>query len=197
MIQVLRGHTYAIGMQARAVDVRSDIQRSATALGYAVPDGYIGAGYAAAGWNPVVIYPEREAPIQNPGQRADWIAIAGRTGGDFQIQGYAGEITALSVFGPWVLWVIDLGGAPVARSLVADPAPDSPTWRAVEADAAPAAPPAARPSMGGGFAGVILGGIAGAVLGAQSTRHPVALGVGGAIAGALVGGTLGGAIGAQ
>jgi hypothetical protein len=134
-----QGHTYAIGLSQRAN--LAEAANTARAQGWSLPPAYLAGPIFYGGWSPVVYYAVQASPVAPPPDVAwltQWIAIAYRSGQSATVQGYAGEVSALSPFGPELTFVQDLNAPPsVVRSLVADPAPGSPSW---EATAAPAEP---------------------------------------------------------
>lgn len=107
MIQVLRGHLYAIGVGAREVRIGTPLDIAIAQQGSGEPDARRLAQLVGAGWSPVMVYSGRTAPVPQP-QWTPFVVLAARVGGDFKIQDYAGEVTPLSVFAD-PRWVKDLG----------------------------------------------------------------------------------------
>jgi hypothetical protein len=123
-----------------------------------------------------------------------WIAIAYRSGQSATVQGYAGEVSPLSVFGPELTFVLDVNAPPsVVRSLVAAPAPGSMAW-----DAANGQQPVSDTTLEdvrlrgawGGWIG-LAAGVAGGVLLTRKTKHPIGYGIPAALVGAFVGSAVG------
>ena len=120
-LALLQGHTYAIGLGGGGVGLGSELDRSMKAQGYALPPVYQQTPLALAGWSPSIFYPADQSPIRHPTEWAATVVLAGRSGPDATVQGYAGELSPLSVFTD-VRWVLDVAPSPaVVRSLVADP----------------------------------------------------------------------------
>lgn len=184
MAEFLHGHTYAIGLGADFARIGTATAAAFGPAGYTTLDQYRRIGLQVAGWSPVVVYESRKSPVQNPADRSvPFIAIAGRSGPD--AHGAIGD-AALAAFGA-ARWYLDLGGVSgdVARQLVEDPAPDSPTWEAVnETQARPSSYPwhvlLGAGALGAGLGYLVAGGDTkhggtGAVLGGLGAMAAVEL----------------------
>lgn len=190
MAEFLHGHTYAIGLGADFARIGTATAAAFGPAGYTTLDQYRRIGLQVAGWSPVVVYESRKSPVQNPADRSvPFIAIAGRSGPD--AHGAIGD-AALAAFGA-PRWYLDLGGVSgdVARQLVEDPAPDSPTWDAVQTRSGVTVEDVRQRTAWGSWIGFGLG-IGGAVVLARKTKHPVIWGVVGGVVGGLVGSAFGG-----
>ena len=185
-MQIAQGHTYAIGLTQRASV--AEVATTARVQGWSLPPAHKAGQIFYGGWSPVVYYAANASPVAPPPDAAwltAWVVVAYRSGSSATVQGYAGEVSPLSVFGPELTFVLDVNAPPAfARSFAGDPS----FARAAVADPMavdyPTEPESASPSTVAAIAGLVLGGIAGRVVFGSWTAAAVGAGAG-AVVGAL------------
>ena len=177
--QLTQGHTYAIGLSPRAN--LAEAANTARAQGWSLPPAYLAGALFYGGWSPVVYYAAQASPVAPPPDAAwltAWVVIAYRAGATATVQGYAGEVSALSPFGPELTFVVDVNAPPAfARSFAGDPA----FARAAVADpmvVEPEPETSPAPSTVAAIAGAVLGGLAGRLAFGSWTGAAVGAGAG-------------------
>lgn len=188
-IAILTGHTYAIGLGGSTFTPSSDVSRALAAQGYAFPSVADAARLAWSGWNPVVYYAERSAPIRSSAGGA-FVAISYRIGPSASVQGYPGEVSVLQAFGRDVIWVLDVNPNQATGWALAD-TPSAPS--AVEADA-PVTPEHVRQRTAIGSWSGFAAGVGAGVLVGRRTHHPVAWSVAAGLGLGLLGSWIGGSL---